>query len=107
MKQPTSRVVSDSSSLRPDLSARLKPPTHSGLMPTQFQALYLIGCLKSPFALVCHSELYLACPVLDTGESSISELDFRLHGNDGVRNNVKKCWKHYTNDGAGQAPKTK
>ncbi|MGB7575547.1 MAG: YfhO family protein, partial [Thermodesulfobacteriota bacterium] len=31
----------------------------------------------------CHSGLDLACPVLDTGESSISELDSRFRGNDG------------------------
>jgi hypothetical protein len=44
---------------------------------------------------VCHSGLDEACPVLNTGESSVSELDSRLGGNDGLRNNVKKCWTHY------------
>jgi len=28
-------------------------------------------------------------------ESSVSELDSRLRGNDGSSNNVKMCWTHY------------
>ena len=36
---------------------------------------------------ICHSGL--------DPESSVSELDSRLRGNDGLRNNAKKCWTHY------------
>ncbi len=43
----------------------------------------------------CHSGLDLACPVLDTGESSIFNLDSRFRGNDGFGNYVKKRWTHY------------
>ena len=40
------------------------------------------------FFFICHSGLDLACPVLDTGESSVFELDSR--GDDGFGINVKK-----------------
>jgi len=36
---------------------------------------------------VCHSGL--------DPESSLSELDSRFRGNDGLKNNVKKCGTHY------------
>jgi len=43
----------------------------------------------------CHSGLDKACPVLDTGESRISELDSRFRGNDGLVANLKKYETHY------------
>ena len=51
---------------------------------------------------VCHSGLEQACPVLDTGNPVFLTgfpLEFTPYlirgGNDGLRNNVKKCWTHY------------
>jgi hypothetical protein len=46
--------------------------------------------IQKCLSFICHSGLDLACPVLDTGESSVSGLDSRLRGNDGVGINVKK-----------------
>jgi general secretion pathway protein J len=67
----------------------------------------LAYCVKSPFIIDCHPGPDLACPVLDTEESSISELDSRWSlprtsirgGNDGFGTNVKKCWTHNTRRG--------
>jgi hypothetical protein len=53
-------------------------------------------CVKSPLYFDCHSGLDLACPVLDTGESSIYELDSRLRGNDRFQIYVKKGWTRCT-----------
>jgi hypothetical protein len=47
---------------------------------------------QKTFYFDCHSGLD---PVLDTGESSISELDTRFLGNDGLVINVKERWTHY------------
>ncbi len=44
----------------------------------------------------CHSGLELACPVLDTGESSIFGLDPRFLANDDFGTNGKKRWTRYT-----------
>jgi hypothetical protein len=43
--------------------------------------------LQKSFSFVCHSGL--------DPESSVSELDSCLRGNDGLRNSVKKCLPHY------------
>jgi len=39
---------------------------------------------------MCHPGLDLACPVLDTGDSSVCGLDSRFRGNDSLRANVRK-----------------
>jgi hypothetical protein len=44
----------------------------------------------------CHSGLELACPVLDTGESSIFGLDPHFLGNDDFGTNVRNRWTRYT-----------
>jgi general secretion pathway protein J len=60
----------------------------------------LVYCVKSAFTIDCHSGLDLASPVLDTGESSNSELDSRFRGNDGFGTNVKKRRTHDTRKGS-------
>jgi hypothetical protein len=55
-----------------------------------FLAQGLGGVSQSFLSFPCRSGLDLACPVLDTGESSISELDSRLRGNDVLGINVRK-----------------
>jgi hypothetical protein len=44
----------------------------------------------------CHSGLDQACPVHDTGESSVFNLDSCFRRNDGLGTYAKKRWRHHT-----------
>jgi hypothetical protein len=58
-----------------------------------------------PSSVVHQKSLYFVCHSGLDPESSVSELDSRLRGNDSLRNNSKKCWTHCTIGVASADPK--